>query len=143
VNERKTMLLVGGALFSPEGKLLLLRDKAGQLELPGGKLEFGESPETGLIRCFAETTGIDVSVDRPLGAWNEVEQTGGGEIYRVQIDYTVCSSGALLSVEIDRERHAGFVWLNQAAATAQIGVPALRASVGRAFAALARSRKSR
>lgn len=143
MSERKTILQVGGALFSAEGKLLLLRTRAGQLELPGGELEFGEAPETGLIRGFAETTGIDVSADRPLGAWNEVEQAGGVETYRVQIDYTVCSSGALLGVEIDSERHAGFMWLNQVAAAAQIGVPALRASVERAFAALARSRKSR
>ena len=34
--------------------------------LPGGKIESGETPEEAVVREFAEETGIEVSVTRPI-----------------------------------------------------------------------------
>jgi ADP-ribose pyrophosphatase YjhB (NUDIX family) len=139
----KTIVIVSGALFSPEGKLLLLRRSSdSQWEMPGGAIEFGEAPEPGLVRCFAEATDIDISTDRPLGSWATVEQSGETARHIVHIDYTVKCSGALLGVQIDREKHAEFAWLAKAEALAKITVPAERHSVDRAFNMLARTRKN-
>ena len=147
---QKTIVIVSGALFSPEGKVLLLRRASEpgadasthQWEMPGGEIEFGEAPEPGLVRCFAEATDIDISTDRPLGSWSAIEYTGAASLHIVHIDYTVKCAGALLGVQIDRARHAEFVWLNRAEALAKIHVPAERNSADRAFNMLARSRKN-
>lgn len=140
--EQRTSILLGGALFSAEGKLLLLRRAdTGEWELPGGPLEFGEAPELGLVRCFREATDMDVAVDRPLGAWSTLERNGERERHTVHVGYTVTLSGGLVSVDVDRAAHAGFAWLTRDEAASRITVPALRDAVARAFAALAQSRK--
>ena len=75
-------IIVSGALFSPDGRLLLLHRKPAkddaknallspvleQWEMPSGLIEIREPPETGLIRIFAETTNLDVRVHQPLRA---------------------------------------------------------------------------
>ena len=143
---QKTEIIVGGALFSAEGKLLLLRPAtvggSESWELPGGVLEFGEAPELATIRCVSECAGIDVSVDRPLGAWSELAQTGEANLFRVHIEYTLRCAGALTGVDLDRERFAGFAWVTAAEAQARVELPALRQSLERAFNLLARSRKN-
>ena len=47
-----------------EGKVVLVRNERSEWELPGGRLELGETPEEGLAREFAEELSIQVE---PLG----------------------------------------------------------------------------
>src|SRR5204862_3276357 len=108
-----TTVHVAGALFSGEGKLLLLRRREGAWELPFGPLDFGEEPEVGCARVYAELTGIDVAPDRPLGAWSVLDSSGDAHIHAVFIGYTVTLSGALLSVDLDPEKHSAFAWIQQ------------------------------
>ena len=140
--EKRTILLVSGALLSAEGKLLLLRRKSGQWELPGGELDFGEVPELGLIRIYAEVCGVDISLDRPLGAWSTVESEDGVQKHLVHLDYTVRSAGAFTGVDVDFEAYAGFAWLTEAEAAEKIQEAPVRAAVARAFALLTRTRKN-
>jgi 8-oxo-dGTP diphosphatase len=144
--ERRTVVVVSGALFSPDGKLLLLHEKKSCGEndwaLPGGVLEFGETPELGLVRAFQESTGLDISVDRPLGAWSAVMCENGVECHAVHLDYTVRLSGTLLGVDVDREAHAGFTWETLPGARNKVFSPPVKSAIERAFAALARSRKN-
>jgi 8-oxo-dGTP diphosphatase len=63
--------VAAGAIADAEGRILLARrsDKVhqgGLWELPGGKLEPGETPERGLIRELSEELGIEVTASRPL-----------------------------------------------------------------------------
>ena len=146
---RRTVVIVGGALFSPEGKLLILQRREtaaapAEWELPGGRLEFGESPELGLVRSFSEKIGLDISVDRPLGAWSALKDAGSSGIivHEVHIEYTVRHSTAVLAVEIDTEVHSAFGWYVQAEIMTRIDSPSAKSSIVRAFASLARSRKS-
>jgi 8-oxo-dGTP diphosphatase len=69
------MVLVVGAAIVRDGSLLAARRTtpmaaAGRWELPGGKVDPGESPEAALRREIAEELGCDVRVER----WLEGEQ---------------------------------------------------------------------
>ncbi|MGP4000948.1 (deoxy)nucleoside triphosphate pyrophosphohydrolase [Streptomyces sp. 8N706] len=61
-------MVVGGAVLD-QGRLLAARRSAppalaGRWELPGGKVEPGETPEAGLVRELREELGVEVE---PLG----------------------------------------------------------------------------
>ena len=140
---QRTQVFVSGALFSSEGKLLLLRRaETDGWELPGGALEFGEAPELGLVRCFREATDMDIAVDRPLSAGSVIAGADGGEQHQVHIAFVVRLSGALVSVGLDRAAHAGFAWLARGEALERVGVSPWRAVVEKAFATLAQTRRN-
>ncbi len=61
--DRPLVLVVAGALINAEGRLLLTRRPpgrplAGLWELPGGKVEDGETPEAALVRELDEELGL-------------------------------------------------------------------------------------
>ncbi len=65
-----TLLVVAGALVR-DGRLLLTRRPdgdplAGFWELPGGKVEAGETPEAALAREWREELGVEVESSSPL-----------------------------------------------------------------------------
>lgn len=51
------------------GQILLLHNERGEWELPGGRLEIGESPERCVVREIAEETGWAVTAGPILDAW--------------------------------------------------------------------------
>jgi mutator protein MutT len=66
----RTLLVVAGA-FVRDGLLLLTRRPegdplAGFWELPGGKVEDGETPEEALAREWREEIGVEVEASEPL-----------------------------------------------------------------------------
>ncbi|MBX9423137.1 MULTISPECIES: (deoxy)nucleoside triphosphate pyrophosphohydrolase [Streptomyces] len=71
---RPPVVVVAGALYD-QGRLLAARrsapaELAGRWELPGGKLEPGESPEEALIRELREELGVEVEPgERIPGEW--------------------------------------------------------------------------
>jgi ADP-ribose pyrophosphatase YjhB (NUDIX family) len=52
-----------------DGRILLLHNERGEWELPGGRLEIGESPEQCVAREIAEETGWAVTAGPILDAW--------------------------------------------------------------------------
>lgn len=50
-------------------RVLLLRNDRDEWELPGGRLEPGESPEQCVVRELAEETGWPVTVEELLDVW--------------------------------------------------------------------------
>jgi ADP-ribose pyrophosphatase YjhB (NUDIX family) len=136
-----TKVFVDGALFSSNGKLLLLQRLDRVWELPCGTLDFGEEPEIGIGRVFLELTGIDVSPDSPLGAWSALTASGDSHLHEVHIGYAVTLSAALLAVELDSAKHTSFAWILPAELPSTIDSPQMRKACERAFANLARSRK--
>jgi len=73
-----TRALVVGAAVVRDGRLLAARRTtppaaAGRWELPGGKVDRGETPDAALVRELAEELGCRVEVDR----WLDGEQPIG------------------------------------------------------------------
>jgi 8-oxo-dGTP diphosphatase len=60
------------------GNILLLREKDGSWELPGGGLEHGEDPKEALTREIAEETGLNVEwmSEEPVAFWSINKDVG-------------------------------------------------------------------
>lgn len=78
---------VYGLLFSDD-KLLLIKKYGGpysnKLDLPGGTIEFGETPEHALIREMKEEVGIDINAYNLIDACSvEIEWEHKGQIEHI------------------------------------------------------------
>ena len=56
-------------VFDDQQRLLVLGDKDGQWELPGGKLELSEAPELCLVREIAEELRLNIEPANILSSW--------------------------------------------------------------------------
>ena len=59
---------VKGIVYS-NGKIVLLKNERDEWELPGGKLEIGETPEACVVREIAEELGLTVTIGPLLDSW--------------------------------------------------------------------------
>lgn len=60
------------ALIADKGEILLVYEKLrknGTWDLPGGKIEYGESPYEALTREIREELNIDVQIENSLGVY--------------------------------------------------------------------------
>ncbi len=94
--ENKIQCVVIGVVTNEKDEILLcLRndptiEKAhNNWELPGGKLEFGETLEQGVVREMKEETGLDVEVIKliPYVGSQVWEKTDGSKVHAVFISY--------------------------------------------------------
>ncbi len=99
-----------GAAVVREGRLLAARrtwpeEAAGRWELPGGKVEPGETPDEALVREVAEEMGCSVAVRHWLEGAQPV--AGGGHELRVAVVDLVAGEPAL-------REHDAVRWLGAA-----------------------------
>ena len=78
-----------------DGHVLLVQNPRGEWELPGGKLEPGETPEACVAREIAEELDLAVAVDRPVHVW-VYAVPGGVDVLVVAYACTVTAWPALL-----------------------------------------------
>ena len=93
---------IGGyAVIQNEGSILLCQLTRSRLwTLPGGGLEFGESPVDAMIREVKEETGFDVEQTALLGV-NSFVATRADDMHFVQIIYTANIIGGEMVSETD------------------------------------------
>lgn len=60
---------IKGVLFAPDGKVVLLLNEREEWELPGGRIEAGESPPECLAREIEEELNVRVAVGQPLDTY--------------------------------------------------------------------------
>lgn len=78
-NISQTRVVAKGAFFR-EGQVLLLKDKVGfyrgKWSLPGGYLDYGEGPDTCVLRELEEEVGVPGKVERLLRVDSQVVPSG-------------------------------------------------------------------
>ncbi len=95
-----------------EGKFLVVSKSEiedinpNEIDIPGGRLEFGEKVEDGLIREIMEEVNLEVEILRPSRTWGFVR----GELHLVGITFLA----KYISGEIKLSgEHNKFAWVSQ------------------------------
>ena len=69
--------------------------------LPGGGIDFGESPEDTLLREFVEETGLEVKSPKLIGTTSDLRRRDNGDkLHTVRILFTVELAGGELRHEV-------------------------------------------
>ncbi len=90
-----------------DGKVLLVRSSSPQIVpplwwLPGGGIDFGESPEETLLREFYEETGLNIAEPKLLDVVSDVRRRPNGDrIHTVRVLYTVSIASGHLQDEAE------------------------------------------
>jgi len=100
--------VVAGALFDPEGRVLIAerpagKSSAGRWEFPGGKREIGESLTAALRRELAEELGIEVE-ESHCQFMMQFDHAQGDRLIRLHFFKILTWRGAVLSREGQRLR---------------------------------------
>ena len=84
--ERRVEATVKALVLDGEGRILLLRETTGLWDLPGGRLEHGETLAEGLRReCLEEMgVGCELLVERPDLVWCAADKDG---VWRVMLAF--------------------------------------------------------
>jgi 8-oxo-dGTP diphosphatase len=94
-------------ILDVEGRVLLVRSSSPQIRpplwwLPGGGIDFGESPEETLLREFEEETGLAITDPVLHDVISDVRRRPNGDrIHTVRVLYTVSLSGGELRDEAE------------------------------------------
>lgn len=81
-------------VLDPQSRVLLQKREDFRIwSLPGGKIEPGETSETGAVRELQEETGFTVSLDRCVGFYWRPEMPGGGALIQVFVGRIVAKIG--------------------------------------------------
>ncbi len=74
-------------------------------DIPGGVLEWGEDPASGIIREIKEEAGIDIKDIRTFGTFSEIHRDGK---HGVTIFYSAHAISAIVSLSFEHDK---FQWV--------------------------------
>lgn len=81
-----------------------MRYDAGLWEIPGGKLDYGESLADAIRREVAEETSLKVSVGRPIGTWHAVR----GKYWVTGVTFDCAYLGGEVTLS---DEHSEYAWV--------------------------------
>lgn len=117
------------AVIIEDGRALLIRKPNGYWDLPGGRLEPGETLQDALSRETCEELSVPVSIDRLLHCGVREKD---GEPHVVAISFLCRLKGGLNDIELSHEHEEARLF--SFAETASLALdPVYRAAVERAF----------
>ncbi len=79
------------AIIVKSGKILILRRTGKEdcfkdmWDIPGGKINFGETPEEALRREIKEETNLEVEIIKPVRVWSFFKNNGNTQVIGVTI----------------------------------------------------------
>ncbi|HRY82751.1 MAG TPA: NUDIX hydrolase [Candidatus Moranbacteria bacterium] len=112
--EKHQRIGVGAFLFSKGRILILKRSKKEKLlpgfwDIPGGKMEFGETPEEALKREAKEEINLDIELIAPCSVFSYITMKGKG--HNVDIQYLVKTKESMQNIEL-MDEHEEYRWIN-------------------------------
>lgn len=104
-----------GVLFAPNRDVLVLQRSTDRTwELPGGRLDHGESALSGLRREVYEETGLSPTIVEPIHTYSWVNDVGADR-------FAVCYSCRVTDREVSlSSEHSAHEWVHPQAACEQI-----------------------
>ncbi|MEO8571713.1 MAG: NUDIX domain-containing protein [Chloroflexota bacterium] len=128
MNDERTRVAAYALCVDESGRVLLCRIApsvaAGEIwTLPGGGLEFGESPPVAVLRELAEEAGYEGEVEALADVTDRVftDSTSAGRLHAIRIIYRVRVTGGELRDEIDGSTDTSQWFAPAEAATLNLG----------------------
>lgn len=111
--EKFQKIVVTGFVYNNGKTLVLKRSRAESFlpeywELPGGKLNFGETSEGGLMREYKEESGLEIVVGKPFRTFSYVSSDGNR--HTVEIVYECFFQGGDVTLS---EAHTEYAWITE------------------------------
>lgn len=78
-------------------------DPDDRMDLPGGRLEFGENPIEALNREIIEKVGLNVDIIKPINVWTYCKKDTGFQL--VGIDYLCKWTGGSIRLSAEHEKY--------------------------------------
>lgn len=115
---QKTIYVFDGVVFDRRGRILIdqrvgdaLESVNGLWEVPGGKLEFGETPEQAIVREILEETGCTVQVRKLIPYTDVGTLEYPDKIQHTVVFYYICELVEDEGQEVRDHKIGGFKWV--------------------------------
>lgn len=118
--EKKTIFVFKGILFDKDNRVLIDNRKEeildvanGKWEVPGGKIEFGESPEEAVKREILEETGYSVKVNEIIPYSNVSMWEYSDYKQHTVLFFYICELENEEHIEIQDNRINTYKWITE------------------------------
>ncbi len=106
---------VSAFIFDNNKALIVKRSKnenflPGYFELPGGIIEFGESPEQALIREIKEELNLNIRIIKPYSTFSYI--SGNQQKHTIDIQFIVKIDDDINNLKLSKE-HEYFKWIGK------------------------------
>lgn len=118
MKEQKTIYVFDGVVFDKDGRILIdqrVGDKLAKVnglwEVPGGKLEFGETPEQAIRREILEEIGCKVKVKKLIPYTDVGTLEYPERLQHTVVFYYICELEDNDCIEVHDHKIGGFRWV--------------------------------